>query len=215
MNEIIIKQNGLVTGDALLNPIAYAGEMNSRIIRITHPTFDNCHYQMIVIKHGYPYVVGIIDGEVIFPPSLINTAITLECQFVAVRKNDAIDINANLCDCQLDSSDDCSKMVWKSDSFKLTVAQGLSLNNLTPIPPYEQLVDIYNNISKAKLAVEKAKLENMQLLDNINQRIEELERLTIENKPENTPDCPVVPDEPSTAPDDDSSSTEQFPTVRF
>lgn len=176
MSEIIIKQNGFVTGDALLNPIAYAGEMNSRILNITHPTFDNCHYQLIILKNGYPYTVGIVDGEVMLPPSLMNTAITLECQFVAVRNNDNIDISANLCDCQFGSSDDCSKMVWKSDSFKLNVAQGLSLNGLTPIPPYEQLVDVYNNISKAKLAVEKAKLENNQLLETINQKIDELQQ---------------------------------------
>ena len=44
MNELIIKQSGFVTGDALLNPVAYAGEMNSRVINVIHPTFENCYY---------------------------------------------------------------------------------------------------------------------------------------------------------------------------
>ncbi len=176
MSEVIIKQSGFVTGDALLNPIAYAGEMNSRIINITHPTFENCHYQLIVIKNNYPYTLGIIDGEVMLPPSLTNVATKLECQFVAIRNNSEIDINSNKCDCYPDSMNDCAHMIFKSDSFYLNVAQGLSLNGLTPIPPYEQLVDIYNNISKAKLAVEKAKVENMQLLETINQKLDELQQ---------------------------------------
>lgn len=195
MNEIIIKQNGFVTGDALLNPIAYAGEMNSRTISVTHPMFTNCHYQIIAIKNNYPYIIGVVDGEALFPPSLLNTAVTLECQFVVVKNNDNIDINANLCDCQFGSSDDCSKMVWKSDSFKLIVKQGLNLNNLSPIPPYEQLVDIYNNISKAKLSVEKAKVENEQLLQTVSQKIDILQQLST-NQP-NQPNPPVQPDNPN------------------
>ena len=213
MNEIIIKQNGFVTGDALLNPIAYAGEMNSRILNVTHPTFKNCYYQLLIKKNDYPYVIGITDGEAMIPPSLMNVATKLECQFLAVRKNDNIDLSANNCDCYPDSLNDCSQMIYKSDRFYLSVAQGLSLNGLTPIPPYEQLVDIYNNISKAKLAVEKVKLENMQLLETINQKIDELERLSVNNKPDdNDPDVPNEPNDPSDKPDDDD---EQFPTVRF
>lgn len=176
MNEIIIKQSGFVTGDALLNPIAYAGEMNSRILNVTHPTFENCYYQLIIKKNDYPFLVGIVDGELMLPPSLINIATKLQCQFIAVRKNDDIDMFINKCDCFSNSSNDCSQMVFKSDMFILQVAEGLSLNGLTPIPPYEQLVDVYNNISKAKLAVEKAKVENMQLLETINQKLDDLQR---------------------------------------
>lgn len=176
MSEVIIKQNGFVTGDALLNPIAYAGEMNSRVITITHPVFDNCYYQLIIKKNDYPYSLGIIDGEIMLPPSLTNVAGILECQFVAIRKNDEMNINNSKCDCLMNSSDDCAHMIYKSDVFKLRIAEGLSLNGLTPIPPYEQLIDIYNNISKAKLAVEKAKVENMQLLETINQKIDDLQQ---------------------------------------
>lgn len=220
MSEIIIKQSGFVTGDALLNPIAYAGEMNSRIISVTHPTFENCHYQLLVIKNNYPYRLGIVDGEVMFPPSMINVATKLECQFLAVRKNDDLDIN-NMCDCYPNSMNDCAHMIYKSDAFYLTVAKGLDLNGLTPIPPYEQLVDIYNNISKAKLAVEKVKLENMQLLETINQKLDELERLTIENKPNDKPDDPNEPVQPPECDCncgndcDNDENDEQFPTVRF
>lgn len=175
MNNIVIKQSGFVTGDALLNPIAYAGEMNSRILNITHPTFDNCYYQLIIKKNNYPFVIGITNGETMLPPSLTNIATNLECQFLAIRKNDNIDINSNLCDCQPTSSNDCANMIFKSDLFILRVAEGLSLNGLTPIPPYEQLVDVYNNISKAKLLVEKTKAENLQILETIEQKIKELQ----------------------------------------
>ena len=214
MSEIIIKQSGFVTGDALLNPIAYAGEMNSRILKITHPTFENCYYQLLIKKNEYPYSIGIENGETMLPPSLINIATKLECQFLAIRKNENIDITSNTCDCIPNSSNDCANMIFKSDVFILNIAQGLSLNGLTPIPPYEQLVDIYNNISKAKLAVEKVKLENMQLLETINQKIDKLERLTIENKP-NEEDNPDVPDKPVEPPDDNDDNEEQFPTIRF
>ena len=67
-------------------------------------------------------------------------------------------------------------MIFKSDKFILKVAEGLNLNGLTPIPPYEQLVEIYNNINKAKLVVEQAKADNMKLLDDINDRITILQR---------------------------------------
>ena len=176
-NEIIIKQSGFVTGDALLNPIAYAGEMNSRVINIIHPTFDNCYYQLLVIKDNYPYTLGIDNGKVILPPSLTSVTTNLNCQFVAIRKNENIDITSNNCDCYPTSSNDCSNMIFKSDKFILKVAEGLSLNGLTPIPPYEQLVDMYNNMSKAKLAVEKAKAENLQIANIIDEKIRELQRL--------------------------------------
>ena len=212
-NEIIIKQNGFVTGDALLNPVAYAGEMNSRILKFTHPTFDNCCYQMIVIKNDYPYTIGISNGEAILPPSLITTPTVLKCQFIAVRKNENIDINANLCDCKFSSSDDCTKLVWKSDMFKLSIAQGLSLNGLNPVPPYEQLVDIYNNISKAKLSVEKVKVENSQLLETINQKIDELQRLST-GKDDDT-DKPSQPNQPGSGDNNQDDEEDEIPLVTF
>ena len=215
MSEIIIKQNGFVTGNALLEPIGYAGEMNSRILSITHPTFENCHYILIIIKNDYPYRIGITNGEVLLPPSLLNTATTLNCQFVVVRNNETIDINSNLCDCQFSSSDNCSKMIWKSDMFKLHVKQGLNLSSLNPVPPYEQLVDIYNNISKAQLSVEKAKMENNQILETVKQKIDELQRLSTENnnKEPSNPSEPSQPDTPSGGCEHDYDN--EFPLVQF
>lgn len=171
--NITIKQNGFVTGD-FLEPIAYAGEMNSRKLNIVHPLYDDCFYQLIVVKEKRPYTLGIVDGETMLPPSLTDIAGKLDCQFIAVRKNDSIDISTNACDCYPSSTNDCAHMIFKSDKFTLQVAEGLSLNGLTPIPPYEQLVDMYNNIGKAKLAVEKIKAENQALLDEINNKLDKL-----------------------------------------
>lgn len=176
-SNLIIKDNGFVTGDALLNPIAYAGEMNSRFINIVHPTFDNCFYTLLAIKNGYPYTLGIEDGKVMLPPSLINTETKLQCQFIATRKNNEINVALGACNCFMGTSDDCTTMIFKSDEFTLNVAKGLNLNGLNPIPPYEQLVDIYNNISNAKLEVEKAKVENEEILNKIEEKIEELQKL--------------------------------------
>jgi len=170
--DITILQNGFVTGD-FLEPVAYAGEMNSRIINITHPLFDNSFYQLIIIKENRPYRIGINNGTFILPPSLTDVACTLQCQFVAARKND----NAQLtnCGCTPISSNDCSNLVFKSDSFNMIVKEGLKLNGLTPIPPYEQLVDMYNNLEKAKMLVEKSKLENQHIAEKINDKIEDLQ----------------------------------------
>ena len=44
--NITIKQNGFVTGD-FLEPVAYAGEVNSRLLNIIHPTFENAFYQLL------------------------------------------------------------------------------------------------------------------------------------------------------------------------
>lgn len=172
--DIVIKQNGFVTGD-FLEPVAYAGEVNSRILTITHPTFENAFYQLLVVKENRPYTLGINNGQIILPPSLIDIATTLNCQFLAVRKNENIDTINNSCDCYPMSMNDCSHMIFKSDKFTLKVAEGLNLNGLTPIPPYEQLVEIYNNINKAKLIVEQAKTDNLRLLDTIEEKIKELQ----------------------------------------
>lgn len=173
--NIVIKQNGFVTGD-FLEPVAYAGEANSRIIDIVHPTFDNAIHQLIIIKDNHPYILGIDNGKTILPPSLTNIATKLKCQFVATR-NVINDNDESNCNCGNSSINDCKQMIFKSDEFTLTVAEGLNLNNLTPIPPYEQLVEIYNNINKAKLMVEQAKVENMNLLDTINERISILQNI--------------------------------------
>ena len=66
--NITIKQNGFVTGD-FLEPVAYAGEVNSRLLNIIHPTFENAFYQLLIIKDNRPYILGIDNGKVIIPPS--------------------------------------------------------------------------------------------------------------------------------------------------
>lgn len=168
--NITIKSNGFVTGD-FLDPIAYAGEKNSRVIEITHPLFPNVNYQLVVIKDHRPYLIGIQDGECIFPPSLIDIAGTLKCQFVATRKVE----NINDCDCTPTYSDDCADLVFKSDKFTLTVKEGLNLNGLTPMPTYEAIQDAYLNLEKAKLSVEKIKLENEEILNKITDKINEMQ----------------------------------------
>lgn len=175
--EITILQSGFVTGD-FLNPVAYSGEMNSRILEITHPLFDNAFYQLLILKENRPYILGIQDGKATLPPSLTDIACTLQCQFMALRKNSGIDISNGDCSCYPTSSNDNSQMIFKSDKFNMTVAEGLNINGLTPIPPYEQLVDMYNNLSKAKLSVENAKIENENILNTIEEKINQLQQST-------------------------------------
>jgi|GEM_PF-4598643 len=172
--NITIKQSGFVTGD-FLNPVGYSGEMNARQLNITHPLFENAFYQLIIIKENRPYILGIQDGKVILPPSLTDICACLECQFIAIRKNDELDLALNNCDCYPSSTNDCQHMIFKSDKFTLKVAQGLNLNGLTPIPPYETLVDMYNNIGKAKLIAEKSTFDNMKVADSIDEKIKELQ----------------------------------------
>ena len=195
--KITIQQSGYVSGD-FLKPVAYAGEMNSRVIEITHPLFDNSFYQLLIIKENRPYVLGIEDGKCMLPPSLTDIACKLKCQFMALRKSDIdlmisgdlqnqilastiassgtdIYLTENTCDCYPTSSNDCSHMIFKSDEFTMTVKEGLNINGLTPIPPYEQLVDMYNNLNKAKLSVEKAKIENETISNRISEKLEDLQ----------------------------------------
>ena len=168
--DITVLQSGFVTKSSL-DPIGYAGEMNSRILNITHPLFDNSIYQLIVVKEKRPYVLGIENGKIIIPPSLLDISTTLDCQFIAIRKNEKI----NNCGCLVTYSNDCSTMLFKSDKFTLTVGEGLNISNLTPIPPYETLLDMYNNLNKAKMSVETAKVENQQISDNIENNIDALQ----------------------------------------
>jgi len=175
--NINISKQGFVSGSDLLNPVAFAGEMNSRVISITHPLFENSFYQLIIIKEKRPYVLGIDDGRVILPPSLTDIAGILECQFSALRRNESIDLQESNCDCYPQSSNDCSHLVFKSDKFCLKVAEGLSLNGLSPIPPFETIVDMYNNIQRAKNSVEIAKSNNEQVADSIAEKINDLQQL--------------------------------------
>ena len=170
--DITIQNSGYVVVDSM-TPFAYAGEMNSRILNITHPTYSNAIYQLIVVKEHRPYILSIIDGKCLVPPSITDIACILNCQFIAARKDENSELND--CDCYPSYSNDCSQLLFKSDSFKLKVGEGLNLNGLTPIPPYEQLMDMYNNLTKAKLSVEQAKADNELVATAIDEKIKQLQ----------------------------------------
>lgn len=164
---ITILSNGFVKLSSV-DPVAYAGEMNSRFIDIVYPTFENAQYQLIVVKEKRPYILGINGGQVMLPPSMTDIATTLECQFIASRKN----LNSSNCGPQY--SNDCSTMIFKSDSFTLKVAEGLNLNGLTPIPTYEVVSDMYKNLTQAKYIIEQSKAENQELAEAIEHKLDEL-----------------------------------------
>lgn len=167
---ITILSNGFVKLSSV-DPVAYAGEMNSRFIDIIHPTFENAIYQLIIIKEKRPYILGIDGGRIMLPPSMTDIATNLECQFVASRKNSN---NISNCNCGPQYSNDCSTMVFKSDTFTLKIAEGLNLNGLTPIPTYEVVSDMYNNLTQAKYIVEQSKAENQDLAEAIEHKLDEL-----------------------------------------
>lgn len=171
--NIVVKSNGFVTGD-FLSPVAYAGEKNSKSINIVHPTFKDAVYQLIVKKENRPYALGIRDNIVILPPSLTDIACTLECNFTATRKGQNSDVLDN-CNCGTSSSNDCSDLVFLSDKFTLTVAEGLSLNGLSPIPPYEEVLDMYNNLANAKIVLEQSKLDSENMANVIDDKIKQLQ----------------------------------------
>lgn len=171
--NIVVKSNGFVTGD-FLSPVAYAGEKNSRSINIAHPTFEDAIYQLIVIKEKRPYTLGIRDGVVLLPPSMTDIECTLECRFAAMRKGSNEDVLEN-CNCGTTSYNDCSDLVFLSDKFNLTVGEGLSLNGLTPVPPYEEVLEMYNNISKAKMVLEQSKLDSQNMANVIDDKIKQLQ----------------------------------------
>ena len=170
--DITIQNSGYVVADSM-TPVAYAGEMNSRVLNIIHPTYSNAIYQLIVVKEHRPYILSVVDGKCSLPPSMTDIACILECQFIAARKDENAELND--CDCYPSYSNDCSQLLFKSDSFKLKVAEGLNLNGLTPIPPYEQLMDMYNNLTKAKLSVEQAKADNEMVANAIDEKIKQLQ----------------------------------------
>lgn len=169
--NITVLDSGFVTGD-FLSPVAFAGEVNSRILNIVHPNYENCHYQLIVIKNNHAYKLGIDNGKVLLPPSLMSDACKLDCCFVAFR---AKSNNDDVCNCLPSYSNDCSDMLMKSDKFTLIVGEGLNINGLSPIPPYEELIDAYNNLAIAKSSIEQAKLENQKIANTIDERIDILQ----------------------------------------
>lgn len=149
--KITVLDSGFVTGD-FLKPVAYAGEMNSRKLDIVHPHFKDCYYQILIKRYDGLYTLGIDDGVATLPPSLTRSATTLECQFVAMSTPDSV------------QNSETDTFVFESNSFKLTVAQGMDKGGLSPVPTYEELQHMYANIRNAKSEVEKAKADNERIL---------------------------------------------------
>lgn len=157
--DITIIDSGFVTGD-FLKPIGYAGEANSRKLTIIHPHFTGCYYQILVKRYDGLYRLGIDDnGEAVLPPSLLKTATTLECQFVAIAEPNTVQ-NA-----------ETDTFVFKSNAFNVTVAQGLDTGNLSPVPTYEELQEMYKQINAAKAEVDNAKASNERILAAIEEAL--------------------------------------------
>lgn len=152
--DITITDKGFVQTEAL-TPVGYAGERNSRKLFIIHPHFKDCYYQLLVKRFDELYTLGVTDGVCEIPASLLRSAVTLNCQFVAL---------STPCSVQNDETD---TFVMKSDAFTLQVAEGLNVGNLSPIPTYEELQKMYCNIHNAQAAVDKAKKDNEEILKAI------------------------------------------------
>lgn len=152
--NITITDKGFVQTEAL-TPIGYAGERNSRKLLITHPHFKDCYYQLLVKRYDELYTLGVVDGVCDIPPSLLRSAVSLNCQFVAMSTP-----------CSIQNSE-TDTFVMKSDAFSLQVAEGLNIGNLSPIPTYEELQNMYCNINNAKAEVDKAKKDNENILKAI------------------------------------------------
>lgn len=157
--NITVQENGFVSGDFTLSPLGYAGEMNSRKIFITHPHFTDCYYQLLVNRYDGLYRLGITDGEIIVPPSLMRTATSLKCQFVAISKPDSVT------DAETDT------FLFTSTPFTMNVAEGLNAVGAQPVPTYEELQRMYRQLECAKQSVERAKEDNAAILDAIEEAL--------------------------------------------
>lgn len=159
--NITVIDTGFVSGDFTLQPIGYAGERNSRKLYITHPHFKDCFYQVLVKRYDGLYKLGIQDGEIVIPPSLLRTATTLECQFVAVSKPESI------------TDPETDTFLFTSKPFNLTVDRGLDISNCEPIPTYEELQQMYKDLNKARDSIEDAKRDNEEILKSIQAALDE------------------------------------------
>lgn len=162
--KITIVDSGFVAYDTV-KPIGYAGEMNSRQLEVIHPHFKDCYYQLIVVKDNSPYTLSVSDGFVTIPPSLLRTAGTMQCQFIAMSEPTSV-INA-----------ETDTFVFKSQSFSLRVDEGLNLGGITPVPTYETLQQMYKDVEAAKAEVDKAKLDNEAILRAIQEALNTQQQL--------------------------------------
>ena len=159
--QITVTDKGFVATEAL-TPVGYAGEINSRQLEVSHPHFKDCVYQILVKRYDGLYKLGVVDGIATIPPSLLKTATTLDCQFVAINTPCSV-VNA-----------EADSFAFMSSPFTLTVAPGLDIGGLSPIPTYEELQQMYCNINLAKAEVENAKKSNEQIYQSIQAALREV-----------------------------------------
>ncbi len=164
--KITVVDSGFVTYESL-TPVGYAGEMNSRRLEITHPYFKDCYYQLLVKRFDGLYTLGVVDGVAEIPPSLLRSPAKLECQFVAMSTPSSV-VNS-----------ETDTFIFKSNAFNLEVAQGLNTGNISPVPTYEELQNMYRNIDAAKAEVEKAKQDNEAILQAIQRALDEAHKVPI------------------------------------
>ena len=158
MNVTVI-DSGFVSGDFLLKPLGYSGEMNSRKVYITHPHFKDCYYQLLIERYDGLFRVGIQDGECLIPPSLMRTATDLKCHFVAISTPDSV------------TNAESDTFLFQSAPFTLKIAEGLTQSHACAIPTYEELQRMYNNIADAQAAVDRAKADNEAILRSIEEAL--------------------------------------------
>lgn len=159
--QITVTDKGFVATEPL-TPIGYAGEVNSRQLEVSHPHFKDCCYQILVKRYDGLYKLGVVDGIATIPPSLLKTATTLDCQFVAIATPCSV-VNA-----------EADNFAFMSSPFQLTVAPGLEVGGLSPIPTYEELQEMYCNINMAKAEVENAKKSNEQIYQSIQAALQQV-----------------------------------------
>ena len=157
--KITILDSGFVSYDTI-KPVGYAGEVNSRKIEVIHPNFPECYYQILVKCNSSLYKIGVQDSEAMIPPSLLRVAGKLECQFVAFNIPES-SVNA-----------ETDTFVFKSNAFTLTVAEGMNLGGLSPMPTYEELQQMQRDIDAAKAEVDKAKQDNERILASIKESLD-------------------------------------------
>lgn len=157
--KVTIVDSGFVSYDTI-KPVGYAGEMNSRQLDIIHPHFTNCYYQIIAVKDGNPYTLGVEDGVVIIPPSLLRTAGTIECQFIAMSTPDSV------------TNRETDTFVFKSNKFTLRVDEGLNLGGVTPVPTYESLLQMQSEVEAAQQEVDNAIASNEKILSAIQEALD-------------------------------------------
>lgn len=156
--RITIVDSGFVSYDTI-KPVGYAGEMNSRELEVVHPHFKDCYYQIIAVKDSNPYTLGVEDGKVMIPPSLLRTAGTMDCQFIAMSSPNSV------------TNREIDTFIFKSNKFTLHVDEGLNLGGVTPVPTYESLLEMQSQVEAAQKEVDNAIASNEKILAAIQEAL--------------------------------------------